>query len=123
MLAVLLAGMLIGKDWRNSLVLAVLLPAVSCLIAGMPTPTKMLCMMGEMVAVVGFFAWLERSLKPLPAVLIAIVAGKGVYYLLKALIISPATLISTSWELQLIAVLLWGGLFALLYGRIRSSKE
>ena len=41
MLALLLAGMLLGRDWRNALVLAVLMPLVSCLVVGMPTAPKM----------------------------------------------------------------------------------
>ena len=41
MLALLLAGMLLGKDWRNGLLLAVLLPSVSCLVTGMPAAPKM----------------------------------------------------------------------------------
>ena len=55
MLALLLVGVLLGKDWRNALVLAVLLPLVSCLLAGMPTAPKMVCMMAELATVAGLF--------------------------------------------------------------------
>lgn len=117
MLAVLLAGMLIGRDWRNSLVLAVLLPLVSFLVAGMPTAPKMLCMMAEMVAVAGLFTVLAKRWATLPAVLVAILAGKVVYYGLKMVVMAPVMIIGTDWKVQVAAVLLWGGLFALLYKR------
>ena len=119
MLAVLLAGMLIGRDWRNSMVLAVLLPLVSSLLTGMPVAPKMVCMMAEMATVVGVFAMVSRRWKALPAILTAIMAGKAVYYGLKAIVVAPAVLVGTDWKLQLLAVLLWGGLFALLHKRVK----
>ena len=115
MLALLLAGMLIGKDWRNALVLAVLMPLVSCLLVGMPTASKMVCMMAELATVAGVFQLLSRRWAVLPAVLVSVLAAKGVYYALKALIIAPAVLVGTAWWMQLGAVIVWGGLFALLY--------
>ena len=114
MLALLLAGMLLGKDWRNALVLAVLMPAVSCLVVGMPTAAKMLCMVAELATVAGLFHLLSRRWAVLPAVLVSVVAAKIVYYALKAVVIAPAVLIGTAWWMQLGAVVLWGGLFAAL---------
>ncbi len=119
MLALLLAGMLVGKDWRNALVLAVLMPLVSGLVTGMPAAPKMVCMMAELATVASLFGWLSRRWAVLPAVLTAIVAGKMVYYAMKALIIAPAVLVGTEWWMQLGTVLVWGGLFALLYRRDR----
>ena len=119
MLAVLLAGMLIGRDWRNSMVLAVLLPLASSLLTGMPAAPKMVCMMAEMATVVGVFAMVARRWKAFPAILTAIVAGKAVYYGLKAIVVAPAVLVGTDWKLQLLAVLLWGGLFALFHKRVK----
>lgn len=119
MLALLLAGMLLCRDWRNALVLAVLLPLVSCLLTGMPTAPKMVCMMAELATVAGLFAWLSKHWKVLPAVLVSVAAAKGVYYALKAVVLAPAVLVGTAWWMQLGAVLLWGGLFAVLYKRIR----
>ena len=69
MLALLLAGMLIGKDWRNALVLAVLMPLVSCVLTGMPAAGKMVCMMAELATVATLFGWLSRRWQVLPAVL------------------------------------------------------
>lgn len=117
MLAVLLVGMLIGRDWRNSLVLALLLPLVSFLVVGMPTAPKMLCMMAEMVTLVSLFTVLVKRWAVLPAVLAAVMAGKVVYYLLKMVVMAPVMIISTDWKVQVAAVLLWGGIFALLYKR------
>lgn len=119
MLALLLAGIALGKDWRNGLALAVLLPAVSCLLTGMPAADKMVCMMAELLTVAGLFAQLSNRWKTLPAVLTAVVAGKVVYYMLKAVIIAPAVLVGTAWWMQLGAVLVWCGLFALLYKRVK----
>lgn len=117
MLALLLAGMLLGKDWRNALVLAILLPLVSCLLVGMPTAPKMVCMMAELATVAGLFHLLSRRWAVLPAVLVSVLAAKAVYYALKAIIIAPAVLIGTAWWMQLGAVVVWCGLFALLYKR------
>lgn len=118
MLALLLAALLLGRDWRNGLAMAVLLPAVSCLLTGMPTAPKMLCMMAELATVAALFSWLKSKWSVLPAVLVAIVSGKVVYYGLKAALLAPAVLIGTAWWMQLGAVIVWGGLFALLYKRL-----
>ena len=115
MLALLLAGLLLGRDWRNALLLAVLMPLVSCLVTGMPAAPKMVCMMAELATVATLFGVLSRRWAALPAVLTAVLAGKVVYYLLKALVIAPAVLVGTVWWLQLGAVLLWCGLFVLIY--------
>lgn len=119
MLALLLVGVLLGKDWRNALVLAVLLPLVSCLLTGMPTVPKMVCMIAELATVAGLFHLLSHRWTVLPAVLVAIVAGKVVYYALKAIILTPATLVGTEWWIQLGTVIVWGGLFAMLYRKTR----
>ena len=49
MLLVLLAGMLAVRSRTNAFLLAVLLPVVSMLAVGMPTPLKALCMAAEML--------------------------------------------------------------------------
>lgn len=121
MLALLLAGMLMESRLLakyqsvNGFVLALLMPAVSCMVTGMPAPAKMVCMVAELTTVAALFGWLSRSWKVLPAVLTAIVGGKVVYYALKAIVIAPAVLVDTNLWLQLAVVLLWGGMFALLY--------
>lgn len=121
MLALLLAGMLFGRDWRNALVLAMLMPLVSCLLTGMPAAGKMVCMMAELAAVATMFGVLSRRWKVLPAVLVSVVAAKGVYYGLKTMVLAPAVLVGTEWWMQLGAVALWSGLFAMLYKR--SERE
>ncbi len=118
MLALLLVGMLLGKDWRNALVLAVLMPAVSCLIVGMPSAPKMVCMVAELATVAGLFYVLNRRWAVLPSVLVAVLAAKVVYYALKAVVLAPDVLIGTAWWMQLGAVVLWGGLFAALYRKV-----
>lgn len=118
MLALVLAGVLLGRDWRNALVLAVLMPLVSCLIASMPAAPKMVCMMAELATVAGLFHVLSSRWNTVASVFVAILAGKVVYYALKAVVIAPAVLVGTEWWMQLLAVVLWGGLFAMLYKRV-----
>lgn len=119
MLALLLAGMLFGRDWRNALVLAVLMPLVSCLLTGMPAAGKMVCMMAELATVATMSGVLSRRWKVLPAVLVSVVVAKGVYYGLKAMVLAPAVLVGTEWWMQLGAVVLWSGLFAMLYKKFK----
>ena len=121
MLALLLVGVLLGKDWRNALVLAVLLPLVSCLLTGMPAAPKMVCMMAELATVAGLFHLLSHRWTVLPAVLVAVVAGKVVYYALKSIILAPAMLVGTEWWIQLGTVIVWGGLFVMGY-KMRNKK-
>lgn len=119
MLALLLVGILMGRDWRNALALAVLMPLVSSLVVGMPAAPKMVCMMAELAVVSMLFGWLSRRWAVLPAVLVSVLAAKGVYYALKALIVAPAVLVGTAWWIQLGAVVVWCGLFALIYKRTK----
>lgn len=119
MLLVLLAGMLLVSDRRNALLLAVLLPAVSCLATGMPTPMKALCMGAELTTVVLTFSFLSRFaeegwLKICGAMLVATLLGKVVFYGLKALLIAPVVLVNTSISLQLLVVVLYAVLFTAL---------
>lgn len=119
MLALLLAALLLGRDWKNALVLAVLMPLASCLLTGMPAAPKMVCMVAELATVATLFGALSRRWKVLPAVLVSLLAAKGVYYALKAVVLAPVVLVGTEWWLQLAAVVLWGGLFAMLYKRVK----
>ena len=119
MLALLLVGMLVSRDWRHSLVLAVLMPLVSSLAVGMPAAPKMVCMMAELATVALVFGGLAKRWSVWAAVMTAIVAGKAVYYGLKAVVMAPAVLVGTDWKMQLLAVLLWGGLFALMYKKFK----
>ncbi len=123
MLALLLAGLLVGRragmQLANGLLLALLMPLVSSLLVGMPVPGKMPCMVAELAVVAGGFTLLSRRMPALPAVLLAALAGKLAYYGLKALLMPAATLVGTDWTVQLFALLLWGGLFAILYKRAR----
>lgn len=112
MLALALACVLLSRrDWRNGLLVALLMPLASCLAVGMPTTACMVCMAAELTTVVVLLHLLQPRWAALPAVLTAIVAGKAVYYLLKYALLG--TLITTSPWLQLATVLLWGGAYAL----------
>ena len=109
----LLAGMLLVRWKGNGYLLAVLLPVVSMLLSGMPVPAVCVCMVAELLSVVGVYDLLERRAGAFVSILAALLSGKVVFYLLKALLVSPAVLIGTNVWLQLAVVVVLGTLFAL----------
>ena len=119
MLLVLLAGMLAVRSRTNAFLLAVLLPVVSMLAVGMPTPLKALCMAAEMLSIVGVYPLLQRlwraaATRPwasFAAIVAAMLCGKVVYYALKALVIAPAALVTTPVATQAIVALVAAALF------------
>lgn len=119
MLALLLMGILLGRDWRNALLLAVLMPLISCLLVGMPTAPKMVCMMAELATVVSVFVVMSRHWNVMASILTAVLTGKCIYYLLKACIIAPVLLVETTWWIQLGVVILYGGLFSVFYKKVK----
>ena len=116
MLLVLLAGMMLVSDRRNAYLLAVLLPVVSMLAVGMPTPLKAFCMVAEYLTVVFVSSrlqtWNGRFVGTMGAMLLAMLAGKVVYYLLKAVLLAPAVLVSTPIWVQLVVVLVAAAIYA-----------
>ena len=111
MLLCLLAGMLLVRDRRNAFLLALLMPTVSMLVSGMPVAMKALCMTGELLTIVGVMQALNgkrRAKNVLLSVMLAILAGKVVYYVLKAIVIAPAVLIETDVWLQLAVAVVYG---------------
>lgn len=119
----LLAGMLLVTDRRNAYLLAVALPLVSCALCGMPTPAKALIMAVELSANVALFSLLsdKMNLKVFPAMLLSIVGAKVVYYALKALVLSPAVLVSTSLWLQLALTMVFAIIFATVIKKRKSD--
>jgi hypothetical protein len=114
--------MLLVNDRRNAFLLAVLLPLVSMLAVGMPTPAKALCMGAELLTLVSVFTLLQSRwgfasanvAGRFTAVVSAMLCGKMVYYALKAVILAPAVLVSTPWTIQLLVMVGVALLFALL---------
>ena len=115
MLGVMLAGMMLVKDRRNALLMAVVLPLVSMLVTGMLAFPKMVCMAAELLTVSAVFGVASGRMKCFPAVLLSIVAGRGVYYMAKALLISPVALVGTEWWIQVVTSLAWAAVFAAWY--------
>ena len=116
MLALLLIGIALSKDWRVGLALAVLMPVASFLTTGMPDGGKAVCMVAEYAALTSvFFLTSQKLTHTLLSIFIATVAGKIVYYGMKLLILSPATLIGTEWWIQLTSVVVLCCLFAIVY--------
>ena len=114
MLLLLLTGMLLVPGRRNAFLLAVLLPVVSAALVGMPTPARAFCMVAELSTVVAVYGLLGTRVKRFWGLLAGMVAGKAVYYGLKALLLSPAALIGTSVGVQVAVMVLAAGLFAFL---------
>ena len=81
MMLVLLSGMLLVRGRANAILLAVLLPVVSMVAVGMPTPLKALCMVAEMLTVVSIFTLMERNWnldrKPFVACFGSLPPGRG----------------------------------------------
>lgn len=124
MLLVLLGAMLLVPNGWNAFAMAVLIPWTSCLISGMPTPAKALCMSAEFLTVVTLFpiilqglASMSKSAGAMVSLLVSIMAGKAVFYLLKAIVLSPAVLIGTSWMVQIFVVFAMVIPFGFLYAK------
>lgn len=115
MLLALFAGMALVGDRRNAFLLAVMLPLASMLATGMPLAANAVCMVPELAAVVALMLLFERRLPLFVAAVASALAGKVVFYLLRALLFAPATLFGTSLLLQFAAILA----SALLYVAIR----
>ena len=98
----LLLGMALVGDRRNGVLLAVLMPVVSMLVTS---------------TVVGVCTLMSNRIRPLLSAVAAMLCGKVVYYLLKALLISPAVLVGTSVWLQLSTVIVYGAMFAFVASR------
>ena len=107
----LLAGMLLVADKRHAYLLALLLPVLSCLFAGMPAPMAAFIIAIELSVNVMLFYGLQKVLPAWAAMLLSIAVSKGVYYLLKSMLIAPAVLVGTSLWLQLCLALLYTLLF------------
>ena len=110
MLMVVVAGMMLVPNRWNALLLAIIVPFATSLIAAMPTPLGALCMVCEYASVVTLFGLIARSRAlgsrwaVFAAMLTAIIAGKAVYYLAKWLIVHPDQLVGTSVVWQLVSV-------------------
>lgn len=113
----LIAAIVMGyKDdnlLTNGLLMALLLPLVSCAVVGMPTMGKALIIMAELGANVALFALMSKKMNTFLAMLLSIVAAKGLYYGLKGLLLGGA-LLGTSWMIQLAMALAMAGVMALI---------
>ena len=107
----LLAGMLLVRWKGNGYLLAVLLPVVSMLVSGMPVPAVCVCIVVELLSVVGVYGLLERRAGAFVSILAALLSGKVVFYLLKTVLVAPAVLIGTNVWLQLAVVAVLSLLF------------
>ena len=124
-----LGALLITRNWKNSLALAVALPLVSFAISGHPVFPKCLVIAAELSVNVLLFAWLAgRALKASSsagliglAAFVSILVSKVFYYCLKALVLSAGLLqmdlVATALWIQLIVALVISIAFGFLYKR------
>ena len=130
-----LGVLLVTRDWKNSLALAVLLPVFSMLVSGHPVFPKCLLISVELGANVLLLEWFSRMLGRLLApragfsaglatgiaAFASILVSKGLYYLLKLAVISlgwlQMDLVSTALWIQLVVALAISLIFALVAAR------
>ena len=123
MLMVVMGGMLLVDNRWNAYALALLVPWVTCLVAGMPTVGGAFCITLEFVTVVTVVALAMGQIRRSSFVslfllsLAAVMAGKMVYYLAKWLIVRPEQLITTSPLWQMVSVMVITALFALIVSK------
>lgn len=121
MLMVVMTGMLLAGDRWNGYLLALAVPFATCIVAGMPTPLGALCMVCEYGTVVTVFNLMGRQRSGFwgifGSVLVAIVAGKAVYYLSKWILVRPEQLIGTSILWQVVSVMAITATFAFFWNR------
>ena len=116
-LLVLLSSMVLVRSPKNGYLMALLLPWVSSFLVGFPVPAKALCMSAELLTLVAIWNALggrQGWSRNLGAILVAVLAGKGVYYLLKSLLLAPAVLVTTSPLTQLLVVMAMAVAFSFL---------
>lgn len=126
MLLVLMGGMMLLDNRWNAYLMALLVPFVTCLVVGMPTVSGALCIALEFATVVSVVSLAApraggRFWALLALTVGAILAGKGVYYLAKWLIVRPDQLVTTSPAVQAVSVVAIAALFAFVVSRRRSS--
>lgn len=121
MLLVLMGGMMLVDSRWNAYLMALLVPFVTCLVVGMPTVSGAFCIALEFATVVSLTAPRAggRFWALLALTVGAILAGKGVYYLAKWLIVRPDQLVTTSPLVQAVSVVAIAALFALVASRRR----
>lgn len=111
----LLVSMLLIAGRGHAFVLALLLPAVSCLLTAMPAPAIAAIIALELTVNVALFYLLKDKMNPGLALFLSIFLSKAVYYLCKMLLLAPAVLVSTAIGWQLAVMIVLSLLFAKFY--------
>lgn len=108
-----LGALLVSKDWRNGLALALTLPLFSFAVSGHPVFPKFLVIAAELSVNVLLFVWLSRvfgrrfgsRVAVGAAAFLSILLSKVLYYGLKALVLTAGLMQS-----ELVATALWAQL-------------
>ncbi|MCR4659055.1 MAG: hypothetical protein K5650_02030 [Bacteroidales bacterium] len=119
MLLLLVTGVALIRDRRFGYALAIAMPLLACLITGMPTPLKAVCMVAEFSTVVLLLTLLGSRWSAAPTAVVSIIGGKVVYYAIKAAILSPAVLVGTPWGWQAISIFLSCAVFCILSNKMK----
>lgn len=130
-----LGALLATKNWKNALVLAVMLPLFSSAIGMHPVIPKCVLIAVELTANVLLFVWLARvlgkgagagsasgwAIRIGVAAFVSIILSKALYYALKAVVLSAGflqmELVSTGLWIQLVVAVLISAAFGLLWRR------
>ena len=119
MMLIFVAGVLLVPNRANAYLLAAVLPILTSLVSGMPSPLGALCISLEYATLISLFFLLaprcSGRLSFFGTAILALFAAKGVYYLAKYLILNPDTLFSTPLLWQGISTLLAAALLTLFY--------
>ena len=126
MMLMLLAGMLLVDSRINSLLLALALPFVSYWLVGMPSAMKAVCMAAELATLTSVFLLVRgKRTTMLPtwfSLLLAMACSKGVYYLLKSLLVG-GVLVETSLSVQTFTLVGYSLLFVFVSAAVRRLRD
>lgn len=121
----LLVGARQGIMKSNGILMAILLPLISCVLVGMPTFTKGLLMVAELTTNVLLFSLLASKAqgwaKTFGAMVLSILGAKLVYYVLKALVVSlgiaSMPILGTGIALQAVVMIAISAMVALVLNK------
>ncbi len=117
---------LVHTSKPNAFIIAITLPIFSFLVSGHPVFYKMLIISGELVLNVWlFYIFMAKTKNAFISILSSIILSKGVYYLVKFLILaffikSSDNIISTPLYIQAITTLAFSAYLGLMFKKAKS---
>ncbi len=112
---VLLINLLLLGDKKNSYFLAFILPLFSFIVSGHPLLPKAIIMSLELLTNVFLFFVFKTKVNASASLFVSIIASKGVFYLLKFLLVSLGLLNSSLVETNLFIQVIVAGVLSLCF--------